>query len=129
MGRRPWGSSGVTMIECEGCQGWYHITCLGISPAKSKQFTAEGATATFHCPRCCEQRGDQFPFEPRVTAPQIKRLPSVRKAEQHLRKVSKLRVRLQRGRAAECIQSASRVHAECMLSACRVHAECMQSAC
>jgi hypothetical protein len=28
-----------------------------------------------------------------VTAPQIKRLPSVRKAEQHVRKVAKLRVR------------------------------------
>ena len=100
MGRPPWGSSrwgssGVTMIECEGCQGWYHITCLGISPAKSKQFTAEGATATFHCPRCCEQRGEHFPFEPRVTAPQIKRLPSVHKAEQHVRKVAKLRVRRQ----------------------------------
>ena len=94
-GSSRWGSSGVTMIECEGCQGWYHITCLGISPAKSKQFTAEGATATFHCPRCCEQRGVNFPFEPRVTAPQIKRLPSVHKAEQHVRKVAKLRVRRQ----------------------------------
>ena len=76
------------MIECEHCEIWYHIHCLGISPAKSKAYTADGAD--FTCFRCCAKRGEKFPFDPRVKEPLVKQLPTSKCAALQLKKAEKL---------------------------------------
>ena len=91
------------MICCDGCEIWFHINCLGISPAKSKVLTSNGAD--FHCPACCAKQGIKFGFEPRVSKPLVKRLPSMARTLDHLRRADALTVRIEE---AEMLRAALR---------------------
>ena len=101
------------MIECEHCEIWYHINCLGISPAKAKQF--EKGLADFKCPECCARDGVKYPFDPRVKEAPLKKLPSAGAAAALLREADALTVSVEEadllraavkrskgGRAASC---------------------------
>ena len=81
------------MIECEDCEIWYHINCLGIPPAKAKAFERE--EASFRCPQCCAKQATPFAWDPRVKAPPIKRLPSARKAAELIAQADGLTVSIE----------------------------------
>ena len=46
------------MIECDVCQVWFHLGCVGMDPAESE------ALAKYHCPRCAPMCGPSLPKSP-----------------------------------------------------------------
>ena len=80
------------MLACDGCEVWYHIHCVGVSPTRAKALQAEGAE--FICPTCCEARCVKYPFEPRIKQPPPKRIPRVHEVAALLHKADALSVQV-----------------------------------
>ena len=81
------------MIGCDHCPVWYHIHCIGISPAKAKALQGDGAN--FMCPACCAKQSLKYGFEPRVTQPTPKRLPGASRVVRFLRRADDLTLRVE----------------------------------
>ena len=89
------------MIACDACEVWFHISCLGISPAKAKGYMAN----EFLCPTCCTKQGATFAFEPRCVRASPKCLPGWRRAIEHTRLAEDLHIKIDE---AELLRAAAR---------------------
>jgi hypothetical protein len=80
------------MLACDVCETWYHISCVGVTPARAKAMTANDSQ--YECPSCAAARGAEYPFEVRCRAPPLKITPRTAPVETLLRQAAGLRVRV-----------------------------------
>jgi hypothetical protein len=50
---------GSFMLACDGCDDWYHATCVGVSFKKK----ALASNFVFRCIACCAEAGEDYPYK------------------------------------------------------------------